>query len=319
MPDLAVGVDLGGTSVKIGLVSRDGEIVASATRETDAQAGPTHVLGEIAAGISEVVDAADGVHAVGIGAPGSVTLDRTTVIQPPNFPGWKTVNLSQEISRRLSKPWPVIVDNDANAAALGSAFFGAGRPFDSFIMITLGTGVGGAIIHEKRLFRGTTGAAGEIGHVSIDYEGPKAAAGIAGVVEAYLGQRFLSEHARRFLATRSGSSLYEIARDEPARLDPKLLCEAADAGDAVAAEILAWAGHKLGWGLGSVVNVLDIRKIIVGGGVSAAGDLILGPARAALMDSVMPGLRGGVELIRETMGNQVGMLGAAQLAFDHAG
>ena len=319
MSDLAVGVDLGGTAVKVGLVDRSGTILATIRRETDAKLGPGHVLQEIIQGIRSVVDSETQLCAVGIGAPGSVTLDRTTVIQPPNFPGWQRVNLSEEVGSGLRNRWPVIVDNDANVAALGSAFFGAGRPFGSFIMITLGTGVGGAIIHERRLFRGTTGSAGEIGHVSIDYNGPMAAAGIPGVVEAYVGQRFLSEYARLHLKAHPDSLVFKITEGKDYKLDPRILAEAAEKGDPAATEILAWAGHKLGWGLGSVVNVLDIRKIIVGGGVSAAGDLILGPARTALMQAVMPGMRDGVEIIRETLGNKVGMLGAAQMAFDHVG
>jgi glucokinase len=319
MTDLAVGVDLGGTAVKVGLVDRGGEILKSIHLETDAKLGPSHVLKEIIEGIRSVLESNSDPCAVGIGAPGSVTLDHTTVIQPPNFPGWQTVNLSDEVGTALGGRWPVVVDNDANVAALGSAHYGAGQAFDSFIMITLGTGVGGAIIHEKKLFRGTTGAAGEIGHVSIDYDGPMAAAGIPGVIEAYLGQRFLSEHARRRLKAYPDSLVFELVGGEPDELTPKTLSEAARKGDTAATEILAWAGHKLGWGLGSVVNVLDIRKIVVGGGVSAAGDLILGPARTALMQAVMPGMRQGVELVRETLGNQAGMLGAARLAFDHAG
>lgn len=317
MTDLAVGVDLGGTAVKVGLVHRGGEIIDSTHRETDANLGPGHVLDEIVDGIRSLLKRKRKLVGIGIGAPGSVTLDRTTVIQPPNFPGWQTVNLSEEIGNALEYKWPVIVDNDANVAALGSAFFGAGRSFDSFIMVTLGTGVGGAIIHNKKLFRGTTGAAGEIGHVSIDYDGPMAAAGIPGVVEAYVGQRFLSEHARVYLKKHPESLVFKKTGGKQNELNPKVLAEAAQEGDGAATEVLAWAGHKLGWGLGSVVNVLDIRKIVVGGGVSAAGDLILGPARVAVMQAVMPGMREGVELVRETLGNKVGMLGAAQLAFSH--
>lgn len=209
---------------------------------------------------------------------------------------------------------PVYVENDANAAGLGSAFYGAGREFDSFIMVTLGTGVGGAIIHNKEIFRGAHGGAGEIGHVSIDYEGPWDRAGVAGAIEAYLGQRFLSRHARYHLLTRDDSSLYSIAQEDSQHLDPRMIHDAAVAGDEAAREVLAWAGHKLGCMLGSVINLLDIRKVIVGGGVSAAGDFILEPARETMMRFVMPGLRHGVEIIQETLGNEAGLLGAAHLA-----
>jgi glucokinase len=211
----------------------------------------------------------------------------------------------------------VIVENDANVAGLGSAHYGAGKPYDSFIMVTLGTGVGGAIIYHNRIFRGSTGGAGEIGHVTIDYEGPVDRSGVSGAIEAYLGQRFLSRHARYQLLTREDSILHQMCAEDLMDITPKKVFEAAQLGDKGAREVLAWAGHKLGCVLGSAVNILDIRKIIVGGGVSAAGDFILEPARHAMKRFVMPGLRDGLEIIRETLGHEVGKLGAAHLVFEY--
>ena len=203
-----------------------------------------------------------------------------------------------------------------NAAALGSAFYGAGVPFDSFIMVTLGTGVGGAIVVDNRLFRGSTGAAGEIGHMTIDYEGPFARSGVAGAIEAYLGQRFLSRHARYQLMTRDESLIHQMAGEDLKDITPKMLYDAAKQGDSNARDVLAWAGHKLGCVLGSAINLLDIRKVIVGGGVSQADEFILDPVRVTVARYVMPALRDGVEVIRETLGNEAGMLGAAYLVFE---
>ena len=318
MGDLAIGVDLGGTTVKVGLVDSENRLVSKTKLATEAAKGPDHVMDRIAQGIEEIdVDKGD-LTGIGVGAPGSVNLDRTTVTRPPNFPGWGEVNVSRKLRDRIGAGLPVVVDNDANVAGLGSAYFGAGKSFQSFLMVTLGTGVGGAIIFDRRLFRGSSGGAGEIGHISIDYDGPPAAAGIAGVIEGYLGQRFLSARAAEFLQDRPESTLHKQATDNPEDLDPLMIYEAAKAGDQSCVEVLASAGHKLGWGLGSAVNLLDIRKVVVGGGVSSAGDLILEPARKALRDAVIPGLRPGLEIVRETLGNQAGMLGAAQLAFNHA-
>ena len=311
----AVGIDLGGTSIKAGLVDDEGTIVHHAQLSTEAAQGPEHVLDRIVAAVEQALTklpAGKKLLGIGIGSPGSVSLDRTTITKPPNFPGWDTVNLSTSLARAL--PGPIIVENDANVAGLGSAFWGAGQAFNSFIMVTLGTGVGGAIIHEKRLFRGTTGAAGELGHMSIDYEGPYARSGIAGAIEAYLGLNFLSHHARYRLLTRS-TLLREMAGPDLAALTPKMLYDAAERNDDAARDMLAWAGHKLGFSLGSAVNLLDIRKVVVGGGISAAGDYLLDPARLALRQSVMPGMQEGLELVRERRGNEVGILGAARLAF----
>lgn len=318
MESYAVGIDLGGTMIKAALVERDAGIVKEITRRTEAERGQNAVLDSIAETVRSLRDHLRGgtFHGVGIGAPGAVNWTRTCVVYPPNLPGWEIVDLRDEIRRRLGDGMPVFVENDANLAGLGSAFYGAGRPFDSFIMVTLGTGVGGAIIYRNRIFRGTTGAAGEIGHLSIDYEGPLDRYGIAGAIEAYLGQHFLSRYARYRLISRKDSVVHRLAQDDLKNLTTLILFRAAEEGDEFAIELLAWAGHKLGCALASAINLLDIRKVVVGGGVSAAGTFILEPARRTVLECVMPGTREGVALIQETLGNQVGMLGAARLVFE---
>jgi glucokinase len=312
MPQYALGVDLGGTNLKVALVERERGVIRQAEHPTEAALGPDHVIARIAEA-ARAISGSEEVVGLGVGSPGVISLDRRSVSKPPNLPGWDVVNLAGALESALGLP--VIVENDANVAGLGSAYYGAGQAFSSFIMVTLGTGVGGAILHEGKLFRGATGGAGEIGHLSIDYEGPYARSGVAGAVEAYLGQQFLTHHARYHLLTRE-SVLHERTDTDLRGLTPLLLYEAAKEGDEAAIEMLAWAGHKLGCALGSVVNFLDIRKVVVGGGVSAAGDFLLAPARAALRRFVMPAMADGVELVRETLGNEVALLGAARLAFE---
>ncbi len=316
----AIGIDLGGTSIKAALVKRGTGIVREASRPTEAHLGPAHVL-DLIAGLIEETASEVGlacVVGVGVGAPGSIELTRQTVSYPPNLPGWTVVDIEQELHTRINPNLRVVVDNDANVAGLGSAFFGAGRPFQSFLMVTLGTGVGGAIVFNKKLFRGVTGAAGEIGHMSIDYDGPPANSGVRGAIEAYLGNAFLVEHARRFLHKHPESLVFTLLGPDLAGMTPRHLHEAAQAGDVAAREVLAWAGQKLACVLGSVINLLDIRKVIVGGGVSAAGDFILQPARETVQSYVLTGLRDGIEILQETLGNEAGMLGAAHLIFEQA-
>ena len=316
-PEYAVGVDLGGTNLKVALVERAAGIVGQAELATEADQGPRHVLDQIAEGVRTVAGGRP-LAGVGVGSPGIVSLDRATVSKPPNFPGWDTVHLPDQLRQRLGAPpvdGPILVENDANVAGLGSAFYGAGLPHDSFVMVTLGTGVGGAIVVDKRLFRGVTGAAGEIGHVSINYEGPYSRAGVAGAIEAYLGQKFLSHHARYQLLSRD-THLHSTAGSDLRDVTPERLHTSAVAGDRAAQEVLAWAGHKLGVLMGSVVNLLDIRTFVVGGGVSQAGEWILNPARQALARAVMPSMAEGVQVIQETRGNDVALLGAARLVFE---
>lgn len=316
----AVGIDLGGTSIKAALVRRDTGIVHEASRLTEAERGPEHVLDVVAALVREVSDSVglEGIEGVGVGAPGSLNLDRTTVSYPPNLPGWGVVDVAEALHTRLGRKLPVIVENDANVAGLGSAFYGAGRPFPSFLMATLGTGVGGAIIFNKRIFRGMYGAAGELGHVTIDYAGPADNAGVRGAIEAYIGGAFFDDRAQQMLADHPESLLFELLGPDLDGLTPRHLHEAAQAGDEPSRAILAWAGHKLGVVLGSAINLLDIRKVIVGGGVSAAGDYILQPARETVGQYVLTGLREGIEILQETLGNEAATLGAAHLIFEAA-
>ncbi len=315
----AVGIDLGGTSIKGGLVERSKGLVHHDAVDTECEQGPEHVLDRIAALVESLRSQAPGekIEGIGIGAPGAIDWTRTTVRKPPNFPGWIEVDVRESIQTRLGEQLPVLVENDANAAGLGSAFYGSGRPYDDFIMITLGTGVGGAIIYRDRVFRGSTGGAGEIGHMTIDYEGPFDRAGVAGAIEAYLGQRFLSRHARYRLMNRTDSVVHQMAEEDLMGITPLMLYEAACQGDDGAIDVLAWAGHKLGCVLGSCVNLLDIRTIVVGGGLSAAGDYILGAARKTINDFVTPALCENLLIIQETLGNEVGMLGAARLIFEY--
>ena len=313
----AIGVDLGGTHLRAALVERSEGSLKQIQTDTNADEGPEYILDRTAELVHEMLQAAPGreIAGLGMGAPGTINWERTTLSYPPNLPGWGEVDVQEALRDRLDLPnLKVTVENDANVAALGSAFYSVGQPYDSFLMVTLGTGVGGAIVYRDRIFRGTTGGAGEFGHVSVDYEGPVARSGVAGAIEAYLGQRFLSRHAQDRLRARE-SILYERAGNDLAALTPKMLFEAAEAGDEPAREVWAWAGHKLGCALGSAINLLDIRTVVVGGGVAAAGDYILEPARAAMKRTVVPGLREGLRIEREPLGNDVALLGAAQLAF----
>lgn len=319
MAAYAIGIDLGGTTIKGALVEQGEGIVHETATATESDDGPAHVIDRIVKLIAKIQEThpEKEIQGIGVGVPGAIGWDRAIVPYLSNLPGWTNINLREEIQQRLSESFPVVVDNDANVAGLGCAHYGAGRPYTSFIMITLGTGVGGAIIYQNRIFRGATGAAGEVGHMSIDYEGPFDRSGIAGAIEAYIGQKFLSRHARYRLLPRTESMLHKMAGPDLKKITPKMLYEAALANDDAAKEMLAWAGHKLGCMLGSAVNLLDIRKVIVGGGVSLAGDFILEPARQALMHFVLPSMRDGVEIIQETRGNEVGMQGAAHLVFQH--
>jgi len=310
----AIGIDLGGTYIKAALVHKAFGLVRTNSVETGADKGKEHVINQIERVVKSLMHRRDRISGVGIGAPGSIDLDRKMITKPVNMPGWEVVDMRKILRKRLGKRLSVFVENDANAAALGSARYGAARNYDHFIMVTLGTGVGGAIVFNKRIFRGSTGAAGEIGHVSINYDGPPDLTGVNGAIEAYLGQRFLVGHARERLGEFPDSTLHVSPGLE--NLTPATITDAALNGDAGAISVLEWAGRKLGCFLGGIVNLLDIRTIVVGGGVSKAGDLLLKPARETIPSYIVPGMQDNVVLVQETLGNEAGMLGAACLVFD---
>lgn len=310
----AIGIDLGGTHIKAALVHKAFGLVKTNSVETGAELGKDHVLSQIEAAVKPLLTRRSRINGIGIGAPGSIDLERKNLIHPPNMPGWGVVDLRKVLKQRLGKRLNIFVENDANAAALGSGRYGAARKYDHYVMITLGTGVGGAIVFNKRIFRGETGAAGEVGHLSIDYSGPPDMTGVHGAIEAYLGQRFLTGHAREYLGKFPNSSLHSAPG--LANLTIATITEAAMNNDPGAMAVLKWAGTKLGCALGGIVNLLDIRTFVIGGGVSKAGDLLLGPVRENIVSYIKPGMQEDVNIIQETLGNEAGMLGAACLVFD---
>lgn len=325
MEHFAIGVDLGGTAIKVASVSVSGNILLEHKLPTEAAKGPETVIENILAGICTVLNETLKMHArdllsgVGIGVPGVVSLDGGTISYPPNLPGWTVVRLGDilrtELERRKKLMLPIFVENDANVAALGESTFGAGRQFSDFVMITLGTGVGGGIIINNKIYRGVTGAAGELGHMTIDYRSERIHAGIRGSLEGLIGQQRIVDYAKSLMADAPSKILHELCDGDLSCLDARLLSEAAQRGDSIALETWRFVGEALGAGLGTIVSVLDIRKFVVGGGVSGAGDFILKPAREALYRYTLKSMHEGLEILQAKLGNRAGVMGAAALCF----
>ena len=312
---IAIGIDLGGTNIKAALVDDKKGFLHTISIATYAEMGKEHVFDRIAAAADELVEE----HpckpiGIGMGLPGMVSLDRQTVRNPPNLPGWKVENVSKEIKKRTKLD--CVIENDANLAALGSARFGAGKKHDSFIMLTLGTGVGGGIIFKNKIYRGTTGMAAELGHVIINYHGPLSNSNTRGGIEAYLGQRFLSRYAADKIRQNSDNPLYHKFSKDFDKLEPVDLYNEAKKGNKLAIEILKKTGQKLGFAIVNYIHILDIKKIVVSGGVAKAGDFILKPAFETATEYLMPPFREGFEIIYESLGNDAALLGAASLAFE---
>lgn len=295
-----IGVDLGGTSFKCGLVSPDNKIVARNQAPTNALQGPEQAadrIGENVRALLSQVPAAAQVAAVGICSPGP--LDHTTgvLIEPPNL-GWRNVAFAEMVSTRLGMP--VTLEHDAKAAALGEYHFGAGRGSEAMALIIVGTGIAAGIIVNGKLYRGVHDSAGELGHITVDVAGPICRCGSNGCIETYAaGPGILAA--------------YEYAAHTHVE-SPDDIVRAAQNGDEIARRVFERAGTALGAGLGTLAMLLDISTFVMFGGVTAAGDWILEPTRKALAHYSYKSVSARARIVMAELGNDAGILGAAYAA-----
>jgi glucokinase len=310
---LTIGVDVGGTKVAGGLVDDDGAILARLQRAT-----PTRASESTRDAIIEVIrelSTGSAAEAVGVGAAGFVDEKRASVLFAPNVPGWRNEPLRDVLERELKLP--VVVENDANAAAWGEAEYGAGRGEDFLVVVTVGTGIGGGIILDGELFRGRYGVAGEIGHLVIEANGRPCGCGNRGCWEQYASGNALLREARwRAAESRDKATvLLDLGDGTPEGVSGVDVTEAARKGDPVATESFESVGRWLGLGLADLAAVLDPGRFVIGGGVSAAGDLLLAPARRAFAESLTGrGQRPVALVLPAELGNAAGIVGAAALA-----
>ncbi|MEL0010239.1 MAG: ROK family protein [Bacteroidota bacterium] len=308
----AIAIDLGGTNIKAAVVDQELGIIEQSSTPTHAELGKDHLLDRIAGVIMELTKK-DGVVGIGMGLPGMVSIDQTTVYYPPNLPSLDGVNAAEEITLRTKLPCRI--ENDANIAALGSLHFGVGKKYSHFIMLTLGTGVGGGIIINNELFKGSRGMAGELGHIILDYHGPLSNSVTRGTIEAYLGQRFLSRFAMDMITQHPNNPLYQKFSKDFDKLEPVDLTQAANTGNELAIEILEKTGQRLGYAIINYTHMMDIRTYVLSGGVAKAGEWLFGPAREIVKKHMMPPFQEGFEIVYEDLGNDSSLLGAAGLAF----
>lgn len=308
-----IGVDLGGTYIKAGIVSTKGELLNEFSLPSHAEIGPNAVAEQIAVAVEKLQSQMpyDTPLGVGIGSPGMVDLDGGTVKYPPNFTNWQVFRLGEEVNKRVGLR--VEVENDANAAAIGELKFGAGRGLKNFIMITLGTGVGGGFIVDGKIFRGEKGGAAEIGHTTIDYNGPLCNCGNYGCVEAYVGQKYLSRRVAEQLPSHPDSLINNLIEGNVEKLEPKLISVAASKGDKFALQVWKDVGMYVGIAVASAFNLFDIGTLIVGGGVAKAGKPLLDSIEHTVKARVLSPLKPRIKVIQAQLENSAGILGAAAL------
>ena len=312
-----VGLDIGGTKINGGVVDSDGNVIARARRETPAQDADA-IAHEAADLIRELSKDRD-VVAAGVACAGFIDKSGATVLFAPNL-AWRDEPLKQRLESIADIP--VIIENDANAAAWGEFTHGVGREADDMVLVTVGTGIGGGVVVDGRLLRGAWGVAAELGHLRVVPDGIRCGCGNRGCWEQYASGNALVREARELVAsgTPAGRAAGRPVRARPAALKGADVTRAAMEGDPAALELLTDLGTWIGEGAASVAAILDPELIVIGGGVADAGDLLLDPSRAAFRRQLTGrGHRPEAEFALASLGNDAGMIGAAALAAEGIG
>jgi glucokinase len=308
----AIGVDVGGTKIAAGVISPGGEILSEVRRPTANAREP--LLSAIAEAIADVKVGYE-VGGVCLAVPGFILARENKILSAANLEAIEGIPLKEELGGRTRLR--VTVENDANAAAWGEFRFGAGKDVEDLILVTLGTGVGGGVISHGDLLRGARGTGGELGHITVLPTGPRCGCGNRGCLEALASGTAIARRAQK-AATEQPDSLLGRLAEERAPLGEDVL-DLARRGDGAAVKVLREAGTWLGVGLATFVNIFDPEVIAIGGGVSAAGDLVLEPARRELRLRSHSPSRDLVSVRKATLGAKSGMLGAAALARTEVG
>lgn len=309
-----IGIDVGGTNVKLALVDDKGNITYSNSVPTRAEMGYEYTVNNIKQAIRDLLVetklSTKDIEGIGFGFPGQVDYKSGVVRLAPNIPGWVDVPIAKLIEDEFKIP--TRVDNDVRCAALGELNYGAGKGCENLICITVGTGIGSGLIINGKLVRGASNAAGEIGHIKLQmHDGPICGCGDTGCMEAFASGPSIVAMAENYIRGGKSTKFREMANG--AQITPYIVCEAAKAGDPVAKRIFAIMGEYIGIGLASVVNLLNPEKIIVGGGVADAGDLLLNPMKQTLKDRAMKIAGDAVEIVPAQLGNTAGVIGASLL------
>lgn len=315
-----IGIDLGGTDIKAALVNTEtGQISDVLKTPTNSREGHDAVIAEMAALVEEIITAnrltRDQVGGVGVGMPGLLDLEKGMSVFLTNFPGnWRDVPVRDTLAGHIELP--VALLNDARAMTLGEWKFGAGRGLDT-ACYTLGTGIGGGLVIDGKLLLGPNGSAGELGHISVDINGPKCGCGSNGCIEAFASGPAIAAMGMKAIVQGRATTIADLAEGDLNRVTPKLIYEAATAGDEVAREIYEFAGTIIGVGVANIVTAVNPRRVVIGGGVAAAGELILGPIRRSMLNRVFLMDSQHVEVVHAQLGNSAGLIGAALWARQH--
>jgi glucokinase len=324
MAGYAIGVDLGGTNLRVALVDDTGTLLEKLTTGTQVSRGRERVIGEMCNDIKQLADkfkTAGTLMGIGIGVPGIIEMSTGFIHESPNLPGWDNFPVRDEIEKRLGTR--VILENDANAAAMGEKWLGAGKEHPDMCMLTLGTGVGGGIILNGRIWHGMTGMAGEVGHVTVEHEGVQCKCGNRGCLEKYSSATAVVRMAKEAIDSGKAPELKKAVSDT-AEFSSKIVYQMAIQGDESARVIYRKVGSALGIGLAGMINILNLPMFVIGGGMASAWDAFAPTMmeevqkRSFVYRATEPPPSGRIEpgktmVTRALIGSDAGLFGAARL------
>ncbi len=317
MKDLIVAVDLGGTNIRAALHDANGNLLKRISSATLAEEGAEPVFSRIVLSI-QALDDWSRVRGIGIGAPGPLDPWNGIILSAPNLPGMIDFPLKARLEDEFHVP--TFVGNDANLAALGEHRYGAGRGFKHMIYMTIGTGIGGGIIADDKIFLGSRGFAGEVGHQTLEAHGPRCNCGNVGCLEQLAAGPALARRAREALETGRVSKIRDLVNGDLEKITGRQVTEAAREGDVLAREILERAGFYIGLGIVNLLHDFDTQLFVLGGSVAIyAWDFLYPPILAAFDQHAMPSMRQEVRIVRTELGEDVGLFGAVALVVDETG
>ena len=315
---VALGIDVGGTAFKIGLFQKDGTKIAVAKHPTPRKGEASAILQALADAAQELLAQAglapEGVAGAGLGVPGRVDPESGIALNCPNLQALDGVNVVLGLSQRIGGK--VLLANDAFCATLGELRYGAGRGAENLLLLTLGTGVGGGVALNNKAVRGPRQLMGEIGHMTIVPNGRRCECGNFGCLEAMAAKGAMIEHAARRLAAGRESLIDELTGGADDKISPKIIAEAAHQGDAVALEVLGEVGMYVGIAICNAVNLVDPDVVLIGGGIAAAGEPLLGAIRRTVKHRARISEFDPAKIIPTELGNEAGMYGAAALVWE---
>ncbi len=308
-----VGIDLGGTFYKVGLVDiNNGEILKKSEYPTNVNEKPEEVVRRMGESVKDIISGIDKsqILGVGIGSPGSIDHDKGIVKFSPNFPGWINFELADTLKKNIDLD--VFVENDANAFVLGEAWFGAGKGYKHIVALTLGTGVGGGVISHGVLITGKDGIGTELGHVVVEPNGPLCGCGNYGCLEALASATAIIRMAHEGKKKYPESLIFKSEK-----VDAKAVIDSARNGDQLGLLILERVVNALSIGIANFIHIFNPDVVIVGGGVSKAGDILFEPVRKKVEHLVMPSFKGTYQILQSPLVENAGIFGAASTVLEH--